>query len=229
MIKKTSKKYQPQGLKIIYDDIDIIVVDKSEGLLTVATEKEKFRTAHYLLTNYIRKGCSKSKKQLYVVHRLDQATSGVLIFAKNEKSEISLKNNWKQTEKKYIAVVYGNFEAKEGNISTYLTENKAGIVYSTPDTKKGKLSTTVYKVIKETKKFSMLEINLITGRKNQIRVHLNENGHPIVGDLKYGKENESHKRLALHARSISFNHPFSGKRLYFEAELPKYFTSLIGQ
>jgi len=141
-----------------------------------------------------------------------------------------------ETQKKYLAVVHGRLAKKAGTFSSYLAENAAHVVYSTTDIRKGKLSHTAYRVLKETAEFSLLEIDLITGRKNQIRVHLAESGHPIVGDKKYGEKNPqqrcdgapaSHKRLALHALSISFTHPFTGKQVTFETEVPGYLRSLV--
>lgn len=224
--KISLKKRRLKGIEILHEDRDILVVDKPPGLLTIGTDKERVRTAYYILTDYIRKGCAKARNRIYIVHRLDRGASGLLLLAKNEKAKLSLQGQWEKTEKKYIAVVYGQFADKSGTITTYLAENKAHIVYSTSDATGGKLAHTGYKVLKETKKFSLLEINLVTGRKNQIRVHLAENGHPVVGDKKYGKAQEEYKRLALHAKSISFNHPFSGKRLTFETKVPGYFVKL---
>lgn len=218
-----------RGLAILYEDKDILVVDKPAGLLTVATEREKSRTAHSLLTDYICKGCGRCRKRLFVVHRLDRDTSGVLIFAKSEEAMLRLKAQWKQTEKKYLAVVHGKCEKKSETITTYLAEDKEYNVYSTSDSTQGKLSQTAYKVLRVTKRISLLEVVLLTGRKNQIRVHLADIGHPIVGDTKYGKEDESQPRMALHARSISFRHPFSGERLAFEAEVPAFFVVLVGR
>ncbi|MCX6356221.1 MAG: RluA family pseudouridine synthase [Candidatus Aureabacteria bacterium] len=223
-----STRFLPQGLVILYEDRDILVVDKPPGLLTIGTDTEKERTAYFILTDYVRKGYPKSKKRIFIVHRLDRESSGILIFAKSEDAKYCLQNQWKETLKKYLAVVHGNLEKTSGTITSYLTENKARVVYSTSDTKKGKLSHTAYRVLKQTKDFSLLEVDLLTGRKNQIRVHLAENGHPIVGDKKYGKGDRSHKRLALHALSISFKHPFSGKQLTFETKIPPYFTNLVG-
>jgi len=205
-----------------------MVVNKSAGLLTVGTQQDKVKTAYHLLTNYVRKGCAKSRKRIFIVHRLDRGTSGILIFAKTREAQMSLQKQWKNTEKRYLAVVHGKFSQKEHTITSYLTENRAHVVYSTSDSKVGKLSHTHYKVLKETKMFSLLEINLITGRKNQIRVHLADKGHPIVGDKKYGKKDRGHKRLALHAKSISFKHPTNGKRLNFETKVPKYIEKMIG-
>jgi tRNA pseudouridine32 synthase/23S rRNA pseudouridine746 synthase/23S rRNA pseudouridine1911/1915/1917 synthase len=214
---------------VLYEDKDILVVDKPAGLLTVATEREKSRTAHSLLTDYIRKGCGRSQKRAFVVHRLDRETSGVLIFAKSEEAMLRLKDQWKQTEKKYLAVVHGKCEKSSETITTYLAEDNAYNVYSTTDSTKGRLSQTVYKVLRVTKGLSLLEVVLLTGRKNQIRVHLAGIGHPIVGDTKYGSEDDSQPRMALHARLISFRHPFSGERLTFESEVPPFFASLVGR
>ena len=138
-----------------------------------------------------------------------------------------MKAQWKDTDKKYVAVVYGHWAAKEGIITSYLAENKAYVVYSTTDVTKGKLAHTAYKVLKETKQFSLLEITLLTGRKNQIRVHMADKGHPVVGDRKYGKARDGYSRLALHSKLISFKHPTSGEQMTFEAKVPDYFNKLI--
>jgi 23S rRNA pseudouridine1911/1915/1917 synthase len=222
-------RFVSKGLVVLYEDKDLLVVDKPVGLLSVAAEREKFRTAHAILKDYIRKGCGRSRKDLFVVHRLDRDTSGTLIFAKSEEAMLRLKDRWKQTEKKYLAVVHGTCEKSSDTITSYLAEDNNYTVYSTTDSTKGRLSQTAYKVLKVTKGISLLEVVLLTGRKNQIRVHLAGIGHPIVGDTKYGKEDESQPRMALHARLISFKHPFSGKQLTIEAEVPAFFTTLVGR
>ena len=223
----SKKRHQPRGLEIIYEDKDIIVVDKPAGLLTIGTANNKTNTAYYKLTDYVRKGNSKSRSRIFIVHRLDQSTSGVLVFAKNEEAKFRLQSQWKDTEKKYVAVVYGQLAKKEDVISSYLAENKVFIVYSTTDTTKGKLARTAYKVLKESRQFSLLEINLLTGRKNQIRVHLADKGHPVVGDRKYGKPKDPFRRLALHSKSISFKHPHTGRQMTFETKMPNYFTEFL--
>lgn len=225
--KRFTNRHLPRGLKILYEDKYTLVVDKPAGLLTVRTETDKTRTAHYILTDYVRKGWAKSRNRIFTVHRLDQWTSGVLVFAKSEEVKLLLQAQWKDTEKKYIAVVHGQLAQKEGIISSYLAENKVFVVYSTTDTTKGKLAQTAYKVLKETRQFSLLEITLLTGRKNQIRVHLADKGHPIVGDRKYGKTEDGYKRLALHSKSISFKHPATGQQMTFETRLPSYFDTLM--
>ncbi len=224
-MKPIPYRHRPNGLTILYEDRDIIVIDKSAGLLTVKAMYEKEKTAHHILTNYIRKGSFKSKKQLFVVHRLDRDTSGVLIFAKSIEAKENLKLQWKNVRKKYAAVVHGVLKEKNGTITSYLVENEDYEVFSVRDSRKGELAITRYQVIKEAKKFSLLEIELLTGKKNQIRVHFSEKGHPIVGDNKYGKKGEPKSRLALHSHHLTFRHPHSGKELTFEAELPGFFKS----
>jgi len=221
------KRHLPQDLEIIYEDDDILVVDKPAGLLTIATDNNKTRTAYYMLTDYILKGQTKSRNRIFIVHRIDQFTSGLLVFAKTEEAKFRLQSHWPDTQKKYIAMVYGRLNKKQNVITSYLAESKAYVVYSTKDTKKGRLAQTAYKVLKETDRFSLLEINLLTGRKNQIRVHLADIKHPVVGDRKYGKPKDPFRRLALHAKSLSFNHPSTGRLMTFETTLPHYFTDLF--
>lgn len=221
-------RHRPKGLEIIYEDRDVLVINKDAGLLTMSTPRDEQRTAQYLLTDYLRKGAARSRLRAYTVHRLDRETSGLLIFAKTEAVQRKLKDDWKATEKEYLAVVHGQLKEKSGTLSSYLAENEAQFVYSTSQTK-GKWSETKYEVTKETKEFSALKINLLTGRKNQIRVHFAEAGHPVVGDVKYGRKEKKFERMALHARSISFNHPHSGKRMFFEAPVPKFFNRLMNQ
>ncbi|TFG48295.1 MAG: RNA pseudouridine synthase, partial [Candidatus Brocadiia bacterium] len=193
--KKHTTGKLSRGLEILYEDNDILLADKPAGLLTVGTSTNKTRTATYILTDYVRKGCLKSRKQIFVVHRLDQWTSGVLLFAKSEDVKDRLQAQWKDTKKKYIAVVHGQLVPKEDIITSYLSENSAFVVYSTTDTVKGKLAHTAYKVLKETKQLSLVEIDLLTGRKNQIRVHMADKGNQVAGDRKYGKD-DGFSRLA---------------------------------
>ena len=227
--KRPPAKFQPKGLTVLHEDKDIIVIEKPGGLLTIGTERDKTRTAHTILNEYVRKGDPRSRNRVYIVHRLDRETSGILIFAKCEAAKIFLQEQWQETDKHYLTIVYGSLTPKTGTISSYLAENSAFTVYSTPDQSAGKLSHTEYTTLKETKGFSLLDIHLLTGRKHQIRVHLSEKGHPVVGDKKYGKGNDSYGTLALHSRSISFTHPVNGKRLTFETGMPEFFTRLIGK
>lgn len=226
--KSAPAKYKPKGLSVLYEDQDVIVIDKPVGLLTMGTERDKSHTAQAILNDYVRKGNARSRERVYIVHRLDRETSGILIFAKSEQAKRHLQDDWTNTEKNYLAIVYGRLTPPEGTISSYLVENSALTVYSTPDASKGKLSHTAYRTLKEARGFSLLEIDLLTGRKHQIRVHLSDKGHPVVGDKKYGKEGDGSRWLALHAQSIAFTHPVTGKRLFFETALPEHFIRLIG-
>jgi len=229
MFKRISTKHQPKGLAILYEDQDILVVNKINGLLTVSTDSEKEKTAYFLLNDYVKKGNARSKNRVFIVHRLDRETSGILVFAKNEKAKRYLQAEWKEFNKLYFAVVHGILLEKEGIITSYLLENKMHRMYSVNDSTKGKYSKTGYKVVKESRNFSLLDINLFTGRKNQIRVHFSEKGHPVVGDKIYGKIDKGIKRLALHAASLTISHPFRKEKITFKTELPLYFKTLINK
>jgi len=222
-IKPVPHRHRPQGLTVLYEDQDIIVIDKSAGLLTVKANYEKQRTAQQILTDYIRKGNARSRRHIFVVHRLDRETSGVLVFAKSFKAMENLKQQWSSVIKKYVAVVHGVLTEKSGTITSYLAENADYEVFSVEDPAKGELARRKYRVIKEAKKFSLLEIELLTGKKNLIRVHLFESGHPIVNDDKYGNKGKIGGRLALHSQSLTINHPPTGKSLTFAAKAPEYF------
>jgi len=225
--KRPSKKHEPVGLTILFEDHDIIVVDKAPGLLTVSTYREKEKTAFYLLNNYVKKGNYKSKSSVFIVHRLDRETSGVLVFAKSERVKRILQDDWQNFTKLYVAIVHGKPTEKQGEITSYLMENKAHRMYSTSDSEKGVFAKTGYKVVKESTNFSLLEVNLYTGKKNQIRVHLAEKGHPILGDKMYGNLDKGFKRLALHAETLRIVHPFTKKEVTFKAPFPAYFKSLM--
>lgn len=221
--KLPPKKYQPSGLTILYEDQEIIVADKAPGLLTIGTDREKERTAHFLLNDYVMKGNSRSKNRVFIVHRLDRETSGILVFAKNEQAKNFLQENWKDFGKTYLAIVHGKLKQKQGEISSHLMENKAFRVYSTKETNQGKLARTGFKVLKESTELSLLEIELFTGRKHQIRVHLSEKGHPVLGDKVYGSAEKGPQRLALHSFSLRIIHPFKKKEMTFKTEVPSYF------
>ncbi len=226
--KSPPKKYHPRGLSILYEDRDILVVDKISGLLTVATEKVRENTAYYLLNKYVRKGNQKSRNRVFIVHRLDRDTSGIIVFAKSGKTKRYLQEEWSGFKKKYYAVVHGVLQEKEGVIISYLTENRAHKMYSVKNQENGMLARTGYKVLRESKKYSLLEIDLLTGRKNQIRVHLSEKGCPVAGDKKYGEKEKGIKRLALHAASITILHPHTKEKMTFKTKVPAYFKTLLG-
>ena len=225
--KKSSSKYQPKGLTIIYEDQDIIVVNKLSGLLTMASAREREKTAYFILTQYVKKGSLRSKNRVFIVHRLDKDTSGVLVFAKTEKAKFFLQDEWQSFSKKYVAVVEGKMLEKEGIITSYLAENSIHRVFSVRNADKGKFAKTAYKVIKESERFSLVHIHLYTGRKNQIRVHFYEQGCPVAGDKVYGEKSVGIKRLALHSAKLCIRHPHTNEEMTFEASTPSYFKQLI--
>ena len=224
--RQPSRKHRPRGLDILHEDRDLFVVDKAVGVLTIGTRRDEAFTAENVLNDYVRKGCARSNKHVWLVHRLDRETSGVLLFAKTEEAQLRLKDNWKATEKFYLAAVRGILPEKRGVFSSYLAENEDLYVHSVTDPSRGKLSQTAYAVVKETPTLSFVKIKLLTGRKNQIRVHFAEAGHPVVGDPKYGRDDPFRERLCLHAKSIAFDHPHSGKRLFFDTPIPGTFVRL---
>jgi len=225
--KKTSTKYQPKGLTILYEDQDILVVNKISGLLTMASAREREKTAYFLLNNYVKKGSPKSKNRIFIVHRLDKDTSGILVFAKTEKAKFFLQDEWQTFSKQYLTVVEGHLLEKEGIITSYLAENSIHRVFSVRNADKGKFAKTGYKVLKESERFSLVKVNLFTGRKNQIRVHFAESGCPVAGDKIYGEKSVGIKRLALHSAKLTIRHPHTKKEMTFETNTPSYFKQLI--
>lgn len=226
---KPRAKHQPKGLIILHEDRDLIVVDKAPGLLTMGTDREKVETAYYRLTDYVRKGNPKSRERIFIVHRLDREVSGILVFARSEAAKNSLQEQWANVEKHYLALVHGLPREPEGTFSSYLVENGVHSVYSTTDPARGKLSHTAYTLLGHAQGISLLDINLLSGRKHQIRVHLAENDLPIVGDAKYGTKDAHVRRLALHAKSLSFHHPHNGKPCFFETRVPHFFSRFAAE
>lgn len=213
----------PEGLKLIFEDADLIVVDKPPGLLTIATEHERRRTAYALLTAYAH---GSGAGRVFIVHRLDRDTSGLLVFARSEAIKRTLQDQWRTVEKKYLAVVEGTPKESAGTIRSRLRENRAMNVYET-SSEEGALAVTHYRVLQSSTRYALLEIVLETGRKNQIRVHLAELGHAVVGDRKYGAHGNPVGRLALHASTLSFVHPTRGERLRFSSPLPPALKKLM--
>ncbi len=211
-------------VNIIYEDDYFLVVDKPSGMLTVATEddKDSNNNLYSVLSKYVKKKNSNSK--IFVVHRLDKDTSGVLLFAKSEKLQYLLQDDWNNIATRiYYSVVYGNTK-EEGTIKSYLKEDSNLVTYST-DT--GKLAITCYKKIQSNNDYSLLEILIKTGRRNQIRVQLKEIGHPIVGDSKYGHKDKNHKRMMLHAAKLTIINPLNKKKMVFESKLDRSFYEIV--
>jgi len=213
-------------LEIIYEDDSIIVVDKPAGLLTIATATERTKTAYAVLRAYLNN--KKRSERLFIVHRLDRDASGLLVFAKTVESKERLQNQFKDHSagRRYVAVVQGRLAEDSFEIRSYLAENAAYRVYSTPNRKIGKLAVTHVKVLKRNSKTSLVEVRLETGRKHQIRVHLAEHGNPIVGDQTYGTKSPLIPRLALHGVQLDFTHPVHGRPLTFHSHYPKAFETL---
>ncbi|MEA4900822.1 RluA family pseudouridine synthase [Desulfitobacterium sp.] len=224
---KVRKENQPRGLEILFEDDYLVVMVKEAGLLSISTAQEKEHTAYSILSDHVKK--RDPKNRIFIVHRLDRDTSGVMLFAKSEKTKKLLQDNWKNTveERKYIAIVEGSVTKAEGTITSWLKESKSLIMYSSPTPNGGQKAVTHYKVLKKNKNYSMLEVELETGRKNQIRVHMQHIGHPIIGDKKYGSIKNPIRRLGLHARVLAFRHPITGEDVRFETEIPKEFISLF--
>lgn len=214
------------GMSILYEDEDVIVINKEAGLLSIATEKEKKQTALHQLMEYVRR--EDPENRVFVVHRLDKDTSGVMMFAKSEQVKRKMQDNWKDIvkERTYVALVEGKVAKEKGYISSWLKESKTHLMYSSPTKNDGMHAITHYQVIQANEEFSLLEVQLETGRKNQIRVHMQDLGHPVVGDKKYGsKQRNAIGRLGLHAKVLSFNHPTTDQLLLFKADVPQSFLS----
>ena len=228
-------------LRIVYEDDALIVVEKKNGLLTVPVKADsKETTVFSILKEYVRK--QSHRNTVHVVHRLDRETSGLLVFAKSPELQEYMRTYWRQlvTKRSYVALVEGKLEKNEGKITSWLTEDsRTALVSSSPVDNGGQLAITNYKVLKESAlqtdeadlktEYSLVELNLETGRTNQIRVHMASMGHPVVGDRKYGHGNESSPidRLCLHARVLEFIHPMTEKKVRFEAPMPKEFTRVV--
>ena len=213
-------------IRVVFEDASVIVVDKPAGLLTMATESERSKTLYAALRANL--NSKKPPEKLFIVHRLDREASGLLVFAKTVEAKERLQDQFRDHSagRRYVAVVDGRVKADRFSIRSYLAENAAYRVYSTPNKKIGKLAVTHARVLKRNSKTTVLEVQLETGRKHQIRVHLAEQGHPIVGDKSYGSRSNPIRRLALHGAHLTFKHPLSGKLMSFDAPYPKAFDTL---
>ena len=219
----------PEGLAILHEDNDVIVVLKAHGLLTVATERERDTTAQAYLNVYL--GQKKGEERIQVVHRLDRETSGVLIFAKNAYAREQLKEQFAAhtVDRVYIAVIEGRMNPEAGTFSSYLRERRDLKMQSVAEHPDAKFAVTHYRTVESSDRYSMLEVTLETGRKNQIRTHLSEAGHPVLGDRMYGSTVNPIGRLALHAKLLGFDHPITRKHMVFTAPVPKAFRGVFKQ
>ncbi|KUO67160.1 MAG: RNA pseudouridine synthase [Gracilibacter sp. BRH_c7a] len=225
---KTQDKTKPGGLKILFEDDHLLVIDKPAGMLSIATPQEKELTAYNVLSTHVKK--KNLNNRIFVVHRLDRDTSGVMLFAKSEEIKKSLQNAWKDvvSKRSYIAVVEGSVTDDKGTITSWLKENKALRMYSSNIPNDGQKAVTHYKVLKRNKSYSLLEVELETGRKNQIRVHMQDLGHSVLGDIKYGGVKSPINRLGLHAHILAFKHPVTAEDVHYESPIPQQFLSMFG-
>lgn len=216
-----------QALPIIYEDHELIVINKPAGLLTVSTETEKGKTAYHMVREHVKR--TNPRDKVFIVHRLDRDTSGVLLFSKSMELKEQLQEHWNDCVKvrEYMAVVEGVDIPSSGTVISYLKENKNKKVYSTKDEINGKKAITHYKKIKSIKNYTLLEVNLDTGRKNQIRVAMADLKHPVVGDKKYGSEKNPLGRLGLHASKLAIQMPHSKRKLEFTAPMPQEMERLF--
>jgi len=223
---KDTRPLLPPGLAILHEDDDLIVVLKTNGLLTVATERERENTAQAYLNAYLGE---KGEERIHVVHRLDRESSGVLVFAKNFETREALKERFAahEIDRLYVAVIEGSMQPPAGTIRSHLLERKDLRMQSVDAHPDAKLAVTHYRTIANSDPYSVLEVTLETGRKNQIRAHLSEAGHPVVGDQLYGSTTNPLGRLGLHAKLLGFEHPTTGKKMIFTAPLPKSFRDLL--
>jgi 23S rRNA pseudouridine1911/1915/1917 synthase len=213
-------------LNIVFEDGFVVVIDKPAGLLTIATEVERKKTAYAALRS--RANSKRPAEKIFIVHRLDREASGLLVFAKSIEAKERLQDQFKDhtAGRRYCAVVEGRIAGDNLSIRSYLAENAAHRVYSTPNTRIGKLAITHVRVVQRKPKSTLIQVRLETGRKHQIRVHLAEQGHPIVGDRVYGSQANPIRRMALHGEYLSFRHPRTGRQMEFESKYPKSFDAV---
>lgn len=221
-----SSQALPRNLRIVYEDDSLIVIDKPADLLSIASNAEREKTAYAHLMDYVRKGNERSKERVWIVHRLDRETSGLMVFARTEEAKLELQDNWESAEKHYFAVVDTQPKQNKGTIVSHLDERNPFIVFSVPKADYTREAVTHYEVIKRDR-YSLVKLRLETGRRHQIRVQLTEIGCPIIGDEKYGSGVNPANRLGLHATYLRIPHPATGKALEFESPLPHALAKLF--
>ena len=222
------RRHRPWGLEILHEDRDILIIHKEAGVLTMSFRRDEGRTAEQVLNQYVRKGNARSPHRVFVVHRLDRDTSGLLVFAKSLEAQRRLKAGWSRTDKRYLVAVHGTPRPPAGLLVSRLVEDQDQFVHVADDPGEGRVAETAYAVIKTLRDISLVQVRLLTGRKNQIRVHFAEAGFPVVGDLKYCPISTSRERLALHAKVLAFDHPYHGQRVQADAGIPDLFARLGG-
>ena len=224
--KQNRYTFKSRYVKLVYEDRYLVVIEKNTGILSMAAGHSSLNVKK-VLDDYFHK--SRQKCTAHVVHRLDRDTSGLMIYAKDIETEQILEHNWHDIvyDRRYIAVVSGEMEEDEGTVANWLKDNKAYITYSSPIDNGGKYAITHFHTLKRTTEHSLVEFRLETGRKNQIRVHTADMGHPVCGDIKYGNGDDPLHRLCLHAYVLCFYHPITKQRMEFETVIPVNFRSLF--
>ncbi|MCO6458841.1 MAG: RluA family pseudouridine synthase [Pirellulaceae bacterium] len=217
----------PAGLQIAFEDASLLVIEKPANLLSIATDSQRDKTAYAMLMDYVRGGNPRSGERVWIVHRLDRETSGLMVLAKSESAKRALQASWSEAKKKYLAVVEGNPPADQGTLSSHLDESGPFKVHAAPPSQRTRLAVTHYRVLQRRADLALLELTLDTGRRHQIRVQLADLGCPIVGDQRYAARTNPAGRLGLHASCLSFKHPVSGERLQFESPLPQPLARLL--
>jgi 23S rRNA pseudouridine1911/1915/1917 synthase len=217
----------PSGIKIFYEDAHLLVIAKPENLLSIASEAEPEKTAYFQLTEYVRQAHPRSKERVWIVHRLDRQTSGLMVFAKTPETKEILQSRWDQFEKKYEAVVEGHLPQETGTLKSDLDESNPFKVFIRPASALTRHAVTHYRVLKNNRHRSLVELTLETGRRHQIRVQLSSLGCPIVGDEKYGAKSDPAGRLGLHSCFLRLIHPVSSQELRFTSPLPKPLAKLV--
>lgn len=217
----------PPGLKIVFEDASVIVIEKPEHLLSVASATERENTAYAFLTAYLRRRKPRSRQRVWIVHRLDREASGLMVFAKTEEIKRALQAGWAKAEKRYLAVVEGEPPAERGVLSSHLDESRPFKVKSAARGAGTRHAVTRYRLVKQRATRALMELVLETGRRNQIRVQLADAKCPIIGDRRYGGRTNPARRLGLHACFLSFEHPMSGELLSFQSPLPQALARLL--
>lgn len=220
-------KALPKSLKIVYEDEFIMVIDKPSGLLSIATDDERNNTAYARLMDYVRKGNPRSRERVWIVHRLDRETSGLMVFARTEEAKQKLQSNWDAAEKHYLAITEQAPPQQEGELVSHLDESHPGKVFSAEPGETTREARTHYRVVKRTGSLTLVELTLVTGRRHQIRVQLSDIRCPIIGDEKYSARTDPAKRLGLHACRLGFPHPVTKKEMRFESPLPPVLAKLV--
>ena len=221
------KSVLPSGIRIFFEDAHLLVIGKPAGLLSMASESEEEKTAYFQLTAYLRQGRDEARDRVWIVHRLDRETSGLMIFGKTAAVKTTFQAAWEQVEKTYEAVVEGRLKSDAGTFESDLDESDILRVRSAPPDERTRHARTAYRVLARREWRTLVELTLETGRRHQIRVHLADAGCPIVGDPKYGSKSDPAKRLALHATSLRFPHPVTGVEMRFTSPLPKELAKLV--